>query len=291
MASEGGSPIHTFPNEYYAEGMPCPEQFFPRESLEKLKTFKFRPTDVLVATYPKAGTTWLQEIVWLIKNNADTVAASSIKLDQRFPFLEFRGFDGVAQIDIAEKLEDPRCLKAHLKPYFFESELRQSNAKVVVIMRNVKDTLVSFFNFYKIMKNVLGGFTGTWEDFLELFKSKYMHAGDYFDFNLAWWALRDELNIHFMKYEDLVKDPSGEIRKLASFLEEELTEEQFQSILDFTSFANLKEHLRASKTKHADFMRKGKVGDWRNHFTSEQNEMINQLIEERLAGTGLEFEY
>ncbi|MCL4133295.1 UNVERIFIED_CONTAM: hypothetical protein GTU68_056904 [Idotea baltica] len=38
---------------------------------DKLHDFKFRPSDTLVMTYPKCGTTWTQEIIWTLKNNSD----------------------------------------------------------------------------------------------------------------------------------------------------------------------------------------------------------------------------
>ena len=35
-------------------------------------------------------------------------------------------------------------------------------------------------------------------------------------------------------------------------------------------------------------MRKGVVGDWKNHFTEEQAKRYDQLVAEKLKGTGLE---
>ena len=35
----------------------------------------------------------------------------------------------------------------------------------------------------------------------------------------------------------------------------------------------------------------GKVGDWKSHFTVAQNEVMDALIREKLAGSGLTFDY
>ena len=35
----------------------------------------------------------------------------------------------------------------------------------------------------------------------------------------------------------------------------------------------------------------GKVGDWKSHFTVAQNEVLDAFIRDKLAGTGLTFDY
>ena len=39
------------------------------------------------------------------------------------------------------------------------------------------------------------------------------------------------------------------------------------------------------------FIRKGQVGDWKNYFTEEQNKRFDSLYAEKMAGSGLEFEF
>lgn len=39
------------------------------------------------------------------------------------------------------------------------------------------------------------------------------------------------------------------------------------------------------------FVRKGIVGDWKNHFTSEQSAMFDAVYQEKLKGTGLSFDF
>lgn len=33
--------------------------------------FQFEDSDVLINTFPKTGTTWVQELVWTMRNNPD----------------------------------------------------------------------------------------------------------------------------------------------------------------------------------------------------------------------------
>ena len=56
--------------------------------------FAVRADDVWVASFPKCGTTWTQEMVWNIVNNMDIDKANMIDLEKRVPFVELSGLLG-----------------------------------------------------------------------------------------------------------------------------------------------------------------------------------------------------
>ncbi|EZA50543.1 Sulfotransferase 1C4 [Ooceraea biroi] len=65
--------------------------FFPYRYTEQgagFYNFKARPDDTWVLSYPRSGTTWTQELVWLLSNNLDFDTAKKNLLAERFPFLE-----------------------------------------------------------------------------------------------------------------------------------------------------------------------------------------------------------
>lgn len=50
---------------------------------------QFKTSDVVVMTWPKCGTTWMQEILWTMRNNPDLTCLDSGKpINVRVPFLE-----------------------------------------------------------------------------------------------------------------------------------------------------------------------------------------------------------
>ena len=57
-------------------------------SADKIYNFQARSDDVWVVTFPRSGTTWTQEMVWLICNDLDYKTAKTITLNERFPFFE-----------------------------------------------------------------------------------------------------------------------------------------------------------------------------------------------------------
>jgi len=95
------------------------------------------------------------------------------------------------------------------------------------------------------------------------------------------------------------KDLPGTIRTIADFLGYSLSPEIVGKITEQTTFATMRKNPAANNDytnkyrheKSTPFMRKGVVGDWRNHFTAEQSARIDEECAQRFAGSGLEFDY
>ncbi len=84
------------------------------------------------------GTTWMQELVYLIMTDGNFREAKSKKVWERGPFLEVfeEGLmDGIAE---AKNMKRPRQLKTHLQYKFFEKTFDKTKPKVIVVMRNLK---------------------------------------------------------------------------------------------------------------------------------------------------------
>lgn len=58
------------------------------EHIDELYNFEARHDDVLVCSYPRAGSTWVKEMIWLICHNLDFDTAKSQLLKERVPFFE-----------------------------------------------------------------------------------------------------------------------------------------------------------------------------------------------------------
>ena len=146
--------------------------------------------------------------------------------------------------------------------------------KLLVSLRNVKDTLVSYHEFYKSLSQ-LGNFPGTWDDFFELFRNKPLAFGDYFDWVTGYWkASVSNKNIFFIKCENLKRDPHQGVQTIAEYFNVTLSKEQIEAIVQYTSFSEMKKN---PSTKYfqkvlggkSNYFRKGEVGDWKNYFSEE----------------------
>ena len=124
----------------------------------------------------------------------------------------------------------------------------------------------------------------------------------YFRHVLEGWSQRHLPNVLFLFYEDLKKDLRGQIERVAKFLDKTLTEEQLVRLTEHLKIASFEKNesvnmedvrrdgVAFNNTKtDVKFVRKGKTGDWKNHFGAELNSRIDAWIEKNTAGTGLSF--
>ena len=100
-----------FPNKY----IKLNGYFFPtllKNTLKRCLNFKYESGDIIVASYPKSGTTWTQEIVFSIVNECNFELAKSAPIDERVPFLESPTKKAIDLI--YEMKQRPRLIKTHL---------------------------------------------------------------------------------------------------------------------------------------------------------------------------------
>lgn len=103
--------------------------------------------------------------------------------------------------------------------------------------------------------------------------------------------------ILFLKYEELKRDPKGEVKKLAEFLGKPFSsEEDIEKVLWKCSLERLKS-LEVNKNgsifygvPNSSYFRKGLVGDWKNYLTPEMEKQIDETARLKFSATGLHLE-
>lgn len=88
------------------------------------------------------------------------------------------------------------------------------------------------------------------------------------------------------------KNPGNAVEKIAKFVGKEISPETRDRIVQQTSFSAMKSSEHTNYTwvegmKKNGYFRKGKVGQWKNYFTEEQNELFDNEFNDKLTGTGL----
>ncbi len=91
----------------------------------------------------------MQELVFLITTNGDIEAAMKSSLDQRIPMLELTMPGLPIGLDTVMERPSPRLIKTHLYFNFFAKSLNNAKSKFIVVLRDPKDCLVSYFKVFE----------------------------------------------------------------------------------------------------------------------------------------------
>ena len=235
-------------------------------------------------------------MTWLICNNADVETARQVDLDIRSRFLEIHNpKETFSEMEELKKTPPPRIIKSHLPCTFFEKQLEKIPFKIIVVMRNLKDVIVSHFHFYQKFLNL----KSSWDEFFETVKDDdNMVFGSWSDHCLGWWRMRHSPNILILKYEDMKKNLRGAAQQIADHSGKVLTSEQMDAITEFCSVDSMR-GVPSFKSKmvdandprwRVDFIWKGVVGNWKDWFSKEQSDYINKYMKSTTEKEGLYFD-
>ncbi|XP_077595636.1 sulfotransferase 1C1-like isoform X2 [Stigmatopora nigra] len=267
------------------------------QELDAISAFRPHPSDLLIASYPKSGTTWTQEIVDLLLHNGNVESCRQAPITTRNPFLELSTkISSQTGLELLEEMDPPRVIKTHLPFQLVPVGIWENKCKVIYVARNAKDTLVSYYYFHHI--NQMIPKPGPWEDFVHNFMRGEVAWGSWYDHVKAFWEARQKRNILFLFYEDMQENPRREVERIMNYLDLSISNDVLDHIVEQTSFKNMKDNPMANyafvpkeafdQSTHK-FMRKGVVGDWENHFTTEQSAEFDKDYEKKMKDVNIPF--
>lgn len=267
---------------------------FVEKIIDEVENFETDESDVWVVSFPRSGTTLTQEMVDLVNSEGNFIRTQLYSLEDRFPYFEYV-YPGIK--DIKEK-KPPRLIKSHLPLRLLPRSVREGKAKIIYIARNPKDTCVSYFHFVQLLKPMFR-FNGNFDDFFDRFIHDKVPYGPWWRHVKEFWEIKDSPNVLFLYYEDIVEDLAGTVVTIAEFLGKKLHPMEINLIADHCSFDNMKKNHRVNYSwwkelgiadkSGQDFIRKGKVGDWRDVFDEKKNLRVETMKHLKLNETGIKF--
>lgn len=246
--------------------------------------FRFRDDDIVIATYAKSGTTWMQQILAQLLFGGDpdlSVAEMSPWLDLRVPPKEVK-------LPAVEAQTHRRFLKTHLP---VDALVFSPKAKYVYIGRDGRDVVWSLYNhhananatWYAALNDtpgLVGPKIGPPPADIRTYWREWLDGDGYPFWSLwenvrSWWAIRELPNVYFVHFARLKADMPGEMRKLAHFLGIPIDEQRWPTIVEYCSFDWMKRNATKSVPLGGAFwdagaevfIHKGVNGRWKDTLT------------------------
>ncbi|NXL90418.1 ST3A1 sulfotransferase, partial [Alectura lathami] len=261
------------------------------EYVASLENFEIKDSDIFIATYPKSGTVWTQNILSLILHEGHRNGTEDMETMDRIPWVEYN----LKNMDYTS-LPSPRVFATHLPYFLTPRDLRNKRGRVIYVSRNPKDVLVSYYHFSKFM-NALED-VPDFNILMERFLAGKVVASSWFDHVSGWYNHADDFNILFLTYEDMKKDLRSAVLKICDFIGKKLSEEEIESVVRQATFDNMRKDPRANYENLPDeiatkgkgsFLRKGAVGDWKNLMTVAQSERFDKVLQEKINTLPIKF--
>jgi len=250
--------------------------------------FRFRDDDIIISTYAKSGTTWVQQIVSQLIFNGQ----KGLPVSEMSPWLDLRVPPKDIKLAEVEKQTHRRFIKTHLP---VDALVFSPNARYLYIGRDGRDVVWSLYNhhananqrFYEALNDTpgrVGPPIGRPPDSIRQYFNDWL-AQDGHPFwpfweNIrTWWEIRTLPNVFLLHFEDLKQDMPGEIRRIAQFLGIAIDEKRWPDILEHCSFDYMKANATASVPLGGafwdggaqTFINKGVNGRWRDVLSAEES--------------------
>ncbi|CAN8000500.1 unnamed protein product [Ixodes hexagonus] len=292
--------------------------FFREESVRSALTYEPQQDDIFIAGYPKTGTTWTQYILWNIFNGG-VPPQSATEFGQKMPLLEHAG----AEVVINTHPHRPWSIKTHLPLTMLRYSERAKYVYIARNpydccvsyyhhTRAFPAYLYEDGSFDQFFDMFVEG-RGKYGDYFDHLLSWYEHRRDPNVLFVTYEGLRTDTESWVLKIADFVGKKYGETlrrdpRALQVILDVSSTEimkkvfnRSLSIVRDDSSLPSghaasgsakspsqkYEELIKASlgKPMTGDFVRKGMVGDWKNHFSPEQVERMKEMILEKTSGS------
>jgi len=269
--------------------------------------YRPRADDIIIATYSKCGTTWMQRIVSMLLFQS----AAPRPIWDLSPWPDMRLFGPIeAELAKAEAQTHRRFFKTHLP---LDALPLYAGVKIIHVARDGRDAAMSLHNHLANLRpelvEVINAINRADPKFGDdypitpqdpaLFFSQWIddgggqgdeYAGFYYVEN-SFWNERSNENVLLVHYNDLKADRAGEMRRIAGFLGIETPDSLCQEMVTAAGFEAMKEQAAELIPAAAQlweegasrFMNKGTNGRWQTQISAADLQRYDAKVQTHFA--------
>lgn len=230
-----------------------------------------RPVDLVLASYPKSGNTWLRFVL------ASALTGREIDFDSVVQFSppvgEHRGGARIVP-------GDGRLVKSHELPRFVGR--RDAQPRVVCLVRDGRDVCTSYY-FHLRRRGLV---TGTFEEEFEAIVTGRAGAfGSWHGHVRAWLDYAATVDtVMFVKYEDLLAEPAMTFAAVNDRFDLGLDEATMATAIERNEAAQMRQKEASSQriaqravVSDVPFVREARAYKWRDTLTPAQVARVEEL--------------
>jgi aryl sulfotransferase len=260
----------------------------------------FRDDDIIIGTYAKSGTTWMQQIIAQLLFDGDP----NLEVAEMSPWLDLRVPPKEVKLPLVEAQTHRRFIKTHLP---VDALQFSPLAKYIYIARDGRDVVWSMYNhhvnanrfWYEALNDTPGRVGPPIEpppnDIRQYWHEWMTQNGHpfwpFWENVRSWWQIRNLPNVMFVHFANLKRDMPNEIRRIAAFLETPINESRWDAILEHCSFEWMKKNATKSVPLGGAFwdagaevfINKGVNGRWSDTLTPKESADYEKRAEAELG--------
>ncbi len=262
--------------------------------------FTYRDNDIVIASYAKSGTTWLQQIIAQLLFEGQ----ENLEVADMSPWMDLRVPPKELKLAHVEAQTHRRFLKTHLPT---DALVFSNRAKYVYIGRDGRDVIWSMYHHHASANetwyaglNKSPGRVGPPIDEPPSSVTQYFHEwldGDgypfwsYWENVRSWWAIRNAVNVHLIHFTALKQDLRQAIHEIAGYLDIPVSRQNQKRIQLHCSFEYMKAHAARIVPFNGSlweggarsFIYKGVNGRWRDVLKTNEVEKYDRIAVEQLG--------
>lgn len=240
-----------FPSDYKYISCFLPKKI--EKLADRIENFKIRLDDIWILTFPKAGTTWITNIVWQLKNNMNF---SADYLNAAYNYLEGCVLNDIkeenfSRFDSIDNEASPRIIKSHLPAHLLPTDIWTVKPKMIYMYRNAKDVAVSMYHMFRNCKNL--DFQGSMEDWFDIFINDHVVYAPFSAHVSGFQKLNQLDHILLLSYDKMIAEPFSGVKQISEFLECKYTDDQLQRLTQHVSFENMRNSFQHDGFFRNDF--------------------------------------